>query len=272
MQTQASAPSGAPATPTGSIFDHVLVGIDETPESLVAAAQARVLRAPHGRLVLLAVAERYLTAHAGLGSLHADDDLVAGTETALAQAKELVDADEAVLSSGRLVDLLCADCVRRGATLVAVGVRPHRRLSALTFGGHDVEALREVRCALLLARPGWGPSKPDRILVGVDGSREARAAEATARALAARLDREIVPVVGLGDVVDPALLRAEREDALLDPAPLTEALATASTRRSLVVIGRNREDGRRGRSLAEGVVYAVRCSVLVVPPTSGVPA
>jgi hypothetical protein len=38
------------------------------------------------------------------------------------------------------------------------------------------------------------------------------------------------------------------------------------------VIGRNREDGRRGRSLAEGVVYAVRCSVLVVPPTSGVPA
>jgi nucleotide-binding universal stress UspA family protein len=143
--------------------------------------------------VLLAVAERYLTAHAGLGSLHADDDLVAGTETALAQAKDLVDADEAVLSSGRLVDLLCADCVRRGATLVAVGVRPHRRLSALTFGGHDVEALRDVRCALLLARPGWGPSKPDRILVGVDGSPEARAAEHAARALAARLDREVVP-------------------------------------------------------------------------------
>lgn len=260
--------STPPATHPGggeAVFAHVLVGIDETPESLVAAAQARVLRAPGGRLVLLAVTERYLAAHAGLAAAHAEDDLAAATSDALARARELVDADDAVLSAGRLVHLLCRERERRGATLIAVGVRPHRRLSALTFGGHDVEALHEAPCSVLVARPGWGPAKPERIVVGVDGSAESLAAESVARSLAARLRCEVLPVVGLGEHVDPAILRAEREDALLVPGPLVDAVAGASSRGTLVVVGRGRERGRSfGGDLAERIVYASRCSVLVV--------
>jgi nucleotide-binding universal stress UspA family protein len=265
MQTRATPSTEGVDAASASIFGRIVVVIDQTPESLVAAAQAGVLREPGGHLALVAVAERYLAAHAGLDALHADDQVVLETSTELARAKELVDADEAVLESGRLVDLLRSECRRRGATMVAVGVRPHRRLAALTFGGHDVEAWHDSPCSVLIARPGWGPAKPDRIVVAVDGSPESRVAEATGRSLAARLEREIVPVVGLAGDVDLALLRAEREDALLDPGPLPDAVGAAASKSSLVVLGRPKEHGRHWRgSVGERVLYAAGCSVLVV--------
>src|ERR687896_283282 len=113
-----------PAAADAAIFDRVLVGIDSTDESLVAAAQAGVLRAPGGQLVLLAAVERHLASHAGLFAATAQDHLRAGTSTELERARELVDADDAVLSSGSLVNLLCSECASRSATLIAVGVRP----------------------------------------------------------------------------------------------------------------------------------------------------
>lgn len=263
----AGAPAPTESRPPGgdSLFAHLLVGIDSTPESLVGAAQAGVLRAPDGHLVLLAVVERHLAAHAGLAAADAEDHLVADTRTDLERARGLVDADETLLRSGHLVELLFTECVRRGATLVAVGVRPHRRLAALTFGGNDVEALHDAPCSVLLARPGWGPSKPERIVVGVDGSPESRTAEAAARSLAGRLGCAIVPVVGLADDVDLDVLRAERTDALLDPGRLVGAVTRASSKGSLVVVGSGGERGRRwGGSVAEQVAYGARCSVLVV--------
>ena len=264
MATSASGPTASRAVGDAGVFHHLLVGIDETPESLVAAAQARVLRAPAGRIELLAVAETYLAAHAGAGALAADDDLYLGTRRALERARELVDTEDARLLAGRLVDALCGECGRAGATLVAVGVRPHRRFGSLVFGGHDIEILHDAPCSVLIARPGWGPSKPERILVGVDSAPESRAAEAVARALATRLGRELVPVVGLGEDVDLDLLRAERDDAVLDPRGLVEALGSASRPGDLVLVGRARESRRRGSDLAERVVYGARCSVLVV--------
>jgi nucleotide-binding universal stress UspA family protein len=261
----ASSSKEARPSESDAVFGHIVVGIDDTHESLVAAVQARVLRARDGHLVLLAVAEEYLAAHAGLDALHAGDQVVAETAAELERARELVDADDAVLESGRLVDALCAECARRKATLIAVGVRPHRRLAARTFGGHDVDALHDASCSVLIARPGWGPARPERIVVPVDGSPESRAAEAAARSLGARLDREVVPVVGLGDNVDLALLKAERDDALLDPGRLVDAVARASRPSSLVVTGRRRERRpRAGGGLAGRIVYSSRCSVLVV--------
>ena len=273
MRTHASEPTARAAERSDEVFDHVVVGIDETHESLVAAAQAGVLRAPGGQLVLVAVAERYLAAHAGMDALHAGERVVAETSTELARARELVDADEAMLASGRLVDVLCSECSRRKATLVAVGVRPHRRLAALTFGGHDVDALHGSRCSVLIARPGWGPAKPERIVVAVDGSPASRAAEATTRSLGRRLGRDVVPLVGLTSDLDLEVLRAEREDALLEPGSLVDAVGAAASRSSLVVVGRERKRSRRrGSELAEQIVYTARCSVLVVEHDGGAPA
>jgi nucleotide-binding universal stress UspA family protein len=273
MRADAPASIGSRLAGGDAIFGHVLVGIDETRESLVAAAQAGVLRAPDGRLVLLAATERHLAVHAGLAAADAEDRLFAGTAAELAYAKELVDADDHRLTSGNLVELLCSECARRGATLIAVGVRPHRRLSALTFGGHDVEALHDAPCSVLIARPGWGPHRPERIVVGVDGSPEARTAEAAARSLGDRLGCDVVPVVGLGGEIHAEVLREEREDALLDPRPLVEAVVGASSKGSLVVVGRGPERGRRRSArLVERVVYSAHCSVLVVQHESAVSA
>ena len=255
---------GNPVAAADAIFERVLVGIDSTDESLVAAAQAGVLRVPGGQLVLLAVVERHLAAQAGMLAAQAEDELVAGTSTELERARELVDADDAVLASGSFVRHLRSEYEHRRATLIAVGVRPHRRFSALTFGGHDVEALHDVPCSVLIARPGWGPAHPNRVVVAVDGSQESRAAEAVARSLASRLGCEVVPVVALGAGVDLALLRAERDDALLHPGSLLDAVASVATLRSLIVVGRERGRGRWGGGLVERIVYGSRCSVLVV--------
>src|SRR5215207_492195 len=109
MGAHAPAPTGSRPAPDDPIFGSVLVGLDETLESLVAAAQAGVLRAPGGELVLLAVAERYLAAHAGMGAPHAEDDLVAGVESELERARALVEADTTLVTAGRLVDQLCTE-------------------------------------------------------------------------------------------------------------------------------------------------------------------
>ena len=246
-------------------FDRVLIGIDDTAESLVAAAQAGAVRAEKAEVVLVAAAERHLAAHAGAAAVHASDAVVAGMLDELEGAKVLVDADATVVGGGGLTDLLLRECATRGASLIVVGARPHRRLTAAVFGGHDVDALHEASCSVLIARPGWGPKPPDRIVVAVDGSAEARAAEGVARGLGAKLGVEVVPVIGLDEHVDPDLLRAERKDAVLESGPLADAVVAASSPGTLLVVGDDRR-GRRG-DIAERVVWHARCSVLVVRGT-----
>jgi nucleotide-binding universal stress UspA family protein len=246
-------------------FGSVLVGIDETPESLVAAAQAAALRAPGDRLVLLGVAERYLAVHAGLAAADAEDRLFKDVSADLARARALVDADDTMLVPGRLVDVLCAECSRRGATLVAVGAGRQRRLTALTFGGHGIEALHGVPCSVLIARPGWGPHKPGRVVAAVDGSPPGRRAEAVGRTLAARLGCDVVPVVALGEPLDETVLRAERDDALIYPGRLTDAVSSAAGEASLIVVSRGQRAGHRSaRTFVERLVYSAGCSVLVL--------
>jgi nucleotide-binding universal stress UspA family protein len=260
MGTRASRSSGRAA----AVFEHVLVLLDDTPESLLAAAQAGVVRAPGGELELLAVAERHLAMHAGQAAAEAEEQLISDASLNLARAAELVDADEATLVTGRFTDVL-GECARHDATLVAVGTRPHRRLAALTFGGRELDALHDASCSVLVARPGWGPHRPERIVVGIDGTPESQAAEATARALADRIGCELLPVVALAETVALEVLRAEREDAIVDPGPLVEAVPEAATRDSLVVVGRAAGTSRHpGGDLAERIVHRARCSVLIV--------
>ena len=254
---------GGTDSSAGSVgFERVLIGIDDTAASLVAAAQAEVVRAEHAEVVLVAVAERYLAAHAGAAATHAGDAVAARMLDELEGAKALVHADDIVVASGRLTDVLLRECAARGGSLIVVGARPHGRLTAAVFGGHDVDALHDAACSVLIARPGWGPRLPDRIVVAVDGSPEARAAEDIGRGLGAKLGVEVVPVIGLDEHVDPELLRTEREDAVLEPGPLADAVVAASSPSTLLVVGDDRH-GRRA-DLAERVVWHARCSVLVV--------
>jgi nucleotide-binding universal stress UspA family protein len=262
----ASAPVPGTAPEESVLFNRILVGIDETSESLIAAVQARAVCAPSGHLALLAVAETYLAAQAGMSAPIAGDHVRERAQASLERARELVEPDESSLVAGRMAALLHTECDRSGATLVVVGARPHRRLLASSLGGHDAEALHAVPCSLLIARPGWGPLKPRRVIVAVDSSPDGRLAEVEGRSVARRLGCEVVPVVGLGDnSVDLDLLRAEREDGLFDLRDLAHAVVAASSEDALVVVGRRQaRDHRFGGSVAERILHATHCSVLVV--------
>lgn len=262
MPATPSVPEGSRATAGDPIFGYVLVGVDTTPESVIAATQAACLRGPGGYLEVLAIAETHLAAQAGFNAPHAAQELVAATREELECVRELIQPDSFRFVAGSIPQALVAEAKLRSATLVVLGAARHRRLTARLFGGADMPLLRDAPCSVLVARPGWGARRPRRILVGVDGSPEAAAAEEAARVLAARLECELTRVIALGGkAVDHALLRAEREDALLDPRPPVEALATAPED-SLVVVG-SRAAGGPGRVSAH-VAHEASCSVLVV--------
>lgn len=257
--------AGDRATTAGEsdpIFGYVLVGVDATHKSIIAATQARCLCAPGGSLEVLAIAETHLASHAGFSARHAADGLVAATREELDCVRELVVPDSFRLVAGSIAEALVAEAKLRSATLVALGAAPHRRLTARLFDGPDLPLLRNAPCSILVARPGWGARGPHRILVGVDGTAESATAEKAARALASRLECELTPVIALGGKpIDHKRLLAEHNDALLDPRPAVEALATAPPD-SLVVVGSRA--ARRRNSVSAHVMHEASCSVLVV--------
>jgi nucleotide-binding universal stress UspA family protein len=176
--------------------------------------------------------------------------------------REFVAPDSFRLVAGSIAEALVAEAKLQSATLVALGAAPHRRLTARLFDGPDLPLLRNAPCSILVARPGWGARGPHRILVGVDGSAESATAEKAARALASRIECELTPVIALGGKpIDHKRLLAEHNDALLDPRPAVEALATAPPD-SLVVVGSRA--ARRRNSVSAHVMHEASCSVLVV--------
>jgi nucleotide-binding universal stress UspA family protein len=261
--TESAVPSSrSTAGPGDTIFGQVLVGVDTTPESIVAAAQARCVCAPGGTLEVLAIAETHLAAHAGFSASHAADELVAATHEELESVRELVKPDSFRLVTGSIAETLVAEAKLRSATLVVLGAARHRRLTARLFGGPDMPLLREAPCSVLVARAGWGGRRPRRILLCVDGSPEATAAEEAARALAARFECELTPVIALGGKpIENARLGAGRDDALLDPRTVFEALSAAPDD-SLVILGSSAE--HRPSGVCTHVAHEARCSVLVV--------
>ncbi len=106
--------AGTASSPPASdpIFGRVLVGVDDTPESVVAAAQARALAPAGAHLAIVAVAETAFAAWAGSAATFATGGVEHETEDLLEQASELADPDERRLTTGRLVDVLCAECER----------------------------------------------------------------------------------------------------------------------------------------------------------------
>lgn len=246
-------------TDPDAAFDVVLVGIDDTPESLVAAVQADVLRRPGGGLFFVAVAERYLAAHAGLASRHASMRVAESVADDLARAQRVVDADETILAEGRLVSVLRAECERRGATLLAIGGRPHGRLRARALGGHEEEALGEAGCSVLLARPGWGPRRPNRVVHCPGASSEPTVSDAVARRVAERLGSELVIAVGVEDDPDLDAVGGSSAEVVFDPGSRVDAAANVVTTASLLVV-----DGSLGLDTVRRLAFGVPCSVLVV--------
>ena len=251
------------------VFDRILVEVDETPESLGAAAQAKCLAGAQGELEFLGVVERAPAAQTGMAAVFAADAAEAGVAAALEHAERLFAPTRVRFVAGRARDALLHEAATVGATLVCVGLHPHGRVTAVLFGTLDAAVLREAPCSVLVARPGWGATKPRRIVVGVDGSAESTLAIGVARSLAGRLEVELELVIALGGKkLDEAVFDPEHAQALVDPRDAPTALAAAASECDLLVLGhRGAHSAAKLGRVAERAVYAARSSVLVVRPS-----
>ena len=197
MERDPTAGTATGPAASDSIFDRVLVGVDDTPESVVAAAQARALMPPAAHLAVVAVAETHFAAHAGAAASFAEGGLETETADVLEQAVELADRPSTASRTAGSSRCCRTSAGARDATLIAVGARPHRRLSAAVFGGHESELLHGAsRRARRPSRLGAGAADPGRRRYRRLGGVTGRRGDGAVAGEPARLT--IVPVVPLG--------------------------------------------------------------------------
>ncbi len=228
----------------------VLVGIDGSAESYDAVRQAARLAGGDGELTLLAAYDPTdaLVGGTGLGvPVYYDEGGIRRTaEAALREAAAVLGATAHTerIGRGRSSDVLLAALAREQATLVAVGAHDGGRLAGIVLGSTATDLVHRAPCSVLVARPA-GPTFPARVVAGVDGSRAAAVAEATARALAERFGATL-------DVVSA------------DEDPVS-ALRAASLDADLLVVGSRGLRGLKALgSVSERIAHRAACSVLIV--------
>lgn len=197
-------------------------------------------------------------------------------------------------SQGKAVpDLLDAS---REATAVVIGARGHGVVAGYVLGSVSQHVTRHASCPVVVVR---GPRDPQarRVVVGIDGSTDDQrtlsfafdVAEVEGATVVAVHGRDVAAMNGPWDVdVAPAVaeemeraerllaeavagLRQEHPDVAVDlvpmPMPATQALASASSTASLVVVGTRGRGGFVGLllgSVSSTVLQHAECPVAVV--------
>ena len=231
-----------------SIFGHVLVGIDGSPESLEAARQAGKLAT--GPVALLASYDLAQTVVGG-GMMAApvivdEQPIRAEAQTALAGAAEEISPIpvNSIIARGRPWVTLLDQIAAEHHTLAVVGSHGTGRAKGIVIGSTATEIVHKARCSVLVARK---PLKefPSTIVVGLDGSPESDVAEAVAGSLAKRFGAEL----------------ARYENV---PHP-TRMLVDVAVEADLLVVGSRGLHGVKALgSVSERVAHEAKCSVLVV--------
>ena len=248
------------------VFDRILVGFDGSPASERALAVAIALRADHGSILALTVAETYFAMHAGMDAPAWDAKLREQAEEARAAAeRQLADVarSRADVRKGYAAPTLlrCVDTM--GADLLAVGSHGHSRVAGILLGSVATRIVHDARCSVLVAR-GSRPLSyfPRSIVVGVDTSPTSVEACAIAEALGASSGAHVRHLTATGGkpLPDDAALLAE-----LDTRQPVAALVDASKEVDLVVVGSRGVHGVAALgSVAERVAHEAACPVLIV--------
>jgi nucleotide-binding universal stress UspA family protein len=233
----------------GSIFDRVLVGVDDSPEALEAARQAAALTT--GSIALLAAYDPAggLVGGGGMppAPVFLDEESV---REAAEHALDHVNGELSPLTpvrkvtSGRAWLRLLEEIDRRRHTLVAVGSHGAGRAKGIVIGSTATELIHKAPCSVLVARR---PLKrfPSRVVVGLDGSKQAAVAEAVADDLAKRFGASL-----------------ERFESVGHPV---STLVEAGMEADLLVVGSRGLHGIKALgSVSERVAHEARCSVLIV--------
>ena len=251
-----------------SIFDRVVCGIDETPESLDAVRVAARLRPPGGTLHL--VAAIYLAGAIAAG--WPEDRIAAELEqeagNVLRRAAEVAgDEVSSRLVSGPAALSVLNELKREQATLACIGSHSHHRLPGIVLGYVATTLLHEAPCSVLVVRTPPDPAAfPRSVVVGVDGSAHAEAAYTVASALAERFGAALRPLSASGgSYVDTEALGRELPNLDVDSRAPVEALTEAATHADLLVVGSRGLEGLRALgSVSERAAHHANCSVLVV--------
>jgi nucleotide-binding universal stress UspA family protein len=251
---------------TASLFDRIVCGVDDRPESLEAVRQAVRLRAPGGTLHLFSAVYLAGAVAAGWSAPRIAEELEREAGDALDRARELAGPDAtARLVNGPAVRCLLREVEEERATLLCVGSHSRSRLAGMLFDYVGTTMLHEAPTAVLVAREAPDPDAfPRSIVVGVDGSAHAAAAYAAAVELAGRLGSALDPVaVADGGVGLGALARAVPGLRAVEGSPV-EALLEAAADADLLVVGSRGLRGVRALgSVGERVAHRADCSVLV---------
>ncbi|MER7893688.1 universal stress protein [Micromonospora sp. NPDC094482] len=178
------------------------------------------------------------------------------------------------------------------AELVVVGSRGHGGFAGLLLGSVGTQVSAHARCPVLVVRPAEAPAPVDgAVLVGVDGSELAELAVRQAADEAARRQAELVLVhirTGRGHAgpdevpagADQPLLTAAADvqgshpglavtQRVLDTADAAAALVEASGEAALVVVGSRGRGGFAGLllgSVSQALVQHAHCPVLIAHP------
>src|SRR4029450_5423397 len=225
-----STTTGHAASPESrtSIFGRVLLGIDDSSESLEAALQAVVLaRGPITLLAAYDVTDAVVGGATPPAPVYLDEGPIRErVEEALGRARQEVGPGEAGPKIGR------------------GGPRGSGRAKGILIGSTATELIHKAPCSVLVART---PLKkfPSSIVAGLDGSKESAVADAVARDIAARFSADL-----------------ERYESV--PQPVS-TLVEASMEADLLVIGSRGLQGIKALgSVSERVAHDARCSVLIV--------
>jgi nucleotide-binding universal stress UspA family protein len=272
------------------MFSKILVGVDGGPGGTAALALAQALAMPGSELVLVHVwppVEGIGAAALGQPPPHlVAETLLTGIARRSARGSRVLAVEADTVAAG-----LHHAAREEQAALLVIG-SSSRGATGRVLLGDDLRAeLHGASYAVAIAPrgPAVRPTPLQHIGVGCQDADEGRAAYAVACEIAAEHDAELealrvlAPVPGVAgayvalsrELTDDRERAAERELATLSCArrsvlhgPVTDALARASERLDLLVLG-SRGTGRVGQllfgSTVDGVVRAAACPVLVVP-------
>lgn len=290
MGTETTTRAAEAATGLGSDgFTRVVCGVDGRRLGFEAARQAARLTSGDGRLTLVGVIEPF----AALAGRWGDEPsrrrpTMAPADSAGRSVAELTDRARASLAwaesqaagPAELGSRVVEGEVHRGllgvvrdeeAGLVVVGAHGGHRLVAAALADGAALVLHEAPCSVLVARHGYDPARfPARIVVGVDGSPESRAALAAA-AVVRRRSGGALTVVTAGHHQAEAVAALEGFDAphvhVATPDRPVDAIVTAARSADLAIVGsRGLSRSAALGSVSERVAFRAESSVLVVRP------
>jgi nucleotide-binding universal stress UspA family protein len=229
---------------TEGLLGRVLVGVDGSEEALAAVELVAQLDPPSVDLVSVwSEAPPPVVVPQGSVLVHETAQARARAELALDAAAERLPGARHYSVEGYPWQSLLRELRTGRHTLVVVGGRRDSRAIGVLAASVATELLHKAPCSVLVARPG--ATRIRRIVVGVDGSREAECARAAAALIAARVHAEVVELTAAEDPV--------------------HALIEAAGDADLLVVGSRGLHGLRSLgSVSERVAHQAPCSTLVV--------